>query len=91
MSEPFQRLTAQAARSLVEAHNLGLDQIGEYLEPLYEEIRDQAMQGAQEYSASLALVCPREHLAAVLSLLREDGYLVDVDAGRLIIRWGRVV
>lgn len=91
MAEPFQRLTAGAARSLVEAHRLGLNDLGEVLEPLYEEIRDIAREGGEVYSRALPLVCSRERLAAVLAILKDDGYIVDVDAGMLFVKWGRTV
>ena len=91
MAEPFQRLTAAEARSLVEAHQLGLDRMGSVLEPLYEEIRDCASVGMTATERTLAMVCPRDQLATVIQCLRDDGFIVDVDAGVMTVHWGRAV
>ncbi len=87
----FVRLTAADARSLVEAHRLNLDEFSEVLVPIYEEINRLALEGKTQFERPLIMVCAREQVGTVIQVLREDGYIVGVDNGILIITWGRPV
>ncbi len=84
------RFDATAARAAMDAYRLGLNEMDDVLGSVYGEIHEVATLGGAE-ARVLASVVKREQLTRLIELLRGDGYIVDVDAGNLIIKWGRVV